>query len=70
MLKNQNTSALDFYFTYNSSALVGSTFGGTWEDPGGSFFKFAVKKIFETRPNNPYGGETLSYSLLQQGVSA
>ena len=23
--------------------LVGSDFGGTWEDPGGGFFKFAVK---------------------------
>ena len=30
--------------TYNSSALVGSEFGGTWEDPGGCFFKFEVKR--------------------------
>ena len=31
------------FFTYNSSALVGSEIGGTWEDPGGGFFKFSVK---------------------------
>ena len=37
-VKNQNTSALVFYFTYNSSALVGSEFGGTWEDSGDVFF--------------------------------
>ena len=37
-------------------------------DPGGGFFKFAVKKSFKTRPNSPYGGETSSNSLLQQGV--
>ena len=24
--------------------LVGSEFGGTWENPGGGFFKFAVKR--------------------------
>ena len=46
-VKNQNTSAHDFYFTYNSSALVGSEFGGTWEDPGGGFFKFAVKRALK-----------------------
>ena len=39
--------ALDFYFTYNSSELVGSAFGGTWEDPRGCFFKFAVKRDSE-----------------------
>ena len=27
--------------------LVGSTFGGTWEDPGGGFFKFAVKRALK-----------------------
>jgi len=31
--------------TYNSSALVGSTFGGTWEDPGSDFFKFTAKEL-------------------------
>ena len=35
---------LYFYFTYNSSALVGSTFGAIWEDPEGGFIKFAVKR--------------------------
>ena len=33
--------------TYNSSALVGSEFGGTWEDPGGGFFEFAVKRALK-----------------------
>ena len=41
---------------------MGSTFGG-------GFFKFAVKRAFKTRPNSPYGGETSSYYLLQQGVT-
>ena len=58
----------DFYFTYNSSALVGSAFGATWEDPGGCFFKFLNKKSFKTRTNIPYGGETSRYSLLQVSV--
>ena len=49
--------------------LVGSIFWGTWEDPGGVFFKFAVKRV-KTIPNSPYGGETSSYSLLQKGVHA
>ena len=40
----QNTSALVFYFTYNSSALVGSKFGAIWVDPEGGFIKFAVKQ--------------------------
>ena len=35
------------FFTYNSSALVGSTFGGTWEGPWGGFFKFAVKRALK-----------------------
>ena len=35
---------LYFYFTYNSSALVGSAFGVTWEDPEGGFIKFAAKR--------------------------
>ena len=35
---------LNFYFTYNSSALVESTFGATWEDPEGGFIKFVVKR--------------------------
>ena len=26
---------------------MGSTFGGTWEDPGGGFFKFAVKRALK-----------------------
>ena len=47
--------------------LVGSTFGGTWEDPGGVFFKFAVKRALkQDYLNSPYGGETLSHSLLQE----
>ena len=32
------------YFIYNSIALVGSEFGGTWEDPEGGFIKFTVKR--------------------------
>ena len=47
--------------------LVGFEFGGTWEDPR-FFFRICSKKSFKTRPNSPYGGETSSYSLLQQGV--
>ena len=35
------------HFTYNSSTLVGSEFGGTWEDPGGGFIKFAVKRALK-----------------------
>ena len=27
--------------------LVGSEFGATWEDPGGGFFKFAVKRALK-----------------------
>ena len=26
---------------------MGSTFGGTWEDPGGGFFEFAVKRALK-----------------------
>ena len=26
---------------------MGSTFGGTWEDHGGGFFKFAVKRALK-----------------------
>ena len=26
---------------------MGSTFGGTWEDPGGGFFEFAVKRAIK-----------------------
>ena len=48
---------------------MGSTFGGTWEDPEGGFIKFAIER-FKTRPNTPDGGETSIYSLLQQEVSA
>ena len=36
-----------FYFTYNSSALVGCKFGGTWENPGGVFFEFAIKRALK-----------------------
>ena len=32
---------------YKTSALVGSEFGGTWEDPGGGFIKFAVKRALK-----------------------
>ena len=46
-VKNQNTSALVFYFTYNSFALVGSTFGAIWEDPEDGFIKFAVKRALK-----------------------
>ena len=35
---------LNFYFTYNSSALVGYVFGATWEDPEGGFIKFTAKR--------------------------
>ena len=39
---------LFFYFTYNSSALVGSAFGDIWEDPAeGGFIKFAVKRALQ-----------------------
>ena len=38
--------------------------GGPWR----CFFRNCSKKSFKTRPNSPYGGETLSYLLLQQGV--
>ena len=64
-----SASVLAFYFTYNSSALVGSEFGAIWEDPGGGFFQIGGKKSFKTRPNTPYGGETSCYSLLQGGVN-
>ena len=30
-----------------TSALVGSEFGGTWEDPGGGFIKFAVERALK-----------------------
>ena len=33
-----------FYFTYNSSTLVGSTFGAICEDPEGGFIKLMVKR--------------------------
>ena len=36
-----------WFFTYNSSTLVGSTFGGTWEDPGSGFIKFTVKRALK-----------------------
>ena len=32
---------------YKTSALVGSEFGGTWEDPGGGFIKFAAKRALK-----------------------
>ena len=32
------------------------------------FFQIYRKMSFKTRPNSPYGWETSSYSLLQQGV--
>ena len=38
---------LYFYFTYNSSALVGSAFGAIWEDPEGGFMKFMVKRALK-----------------------
>ena len=39
---------LIFTLFINSSALVGSEFGGTWEeDPGGVFFKFTVKRALK-----------------------
>ena len=31
-----------FYFTYNSSVLVGSAFGAFWEDPEGGFIKLGL----------------------------
>ena len=34
-------------FIFNSSALVGFEIGGTWEDPGGGFLKFAVKRALK-----------------------
>ena len=59
---------LIFILLINSNALVGSKFEGTWEDPGGVFFQIRSKKSFKARPNSPYGGETSSHLLLQQGV--
>ena len=59
---------IDIYFTYNSSALVGSAFGAIWEDPVDGFYQIHGKKSSKTRPNTQYGGETLYYSLLQEGV--
>ena len=44
--------------------------GGTWEDPGGVFFRICSRKSFKTRPNSPFGSETSIYSLIQQGVNA
>ena len=38
--------------------------GGPW----GWFFRIFSEKSFKIRPNSPYGWETSSYSLLQQGV--
>ena len=35
------------FFTNNSSVLVGSAFGGTWEDPEGGIIKFAVKRALK-----------------------
>ena len=35
------------FFTYNSSVLVGSAFGATWEDPEGGFIKFAAKRALK-----------------------
>ena len=35
------------FFTYNSSVLVGSAFGGTREDPEGGIIKFAVKRALK-----------------------
>ena len=32
------------FFTYNSSALVGSTFGAIWKDPEGGYIKFVIKR--------------------------
>ena len=32
---------------YKTSVLVGSEFGGTWEDPGGGFIKFADKRALK-----------------------
>ena len=37
----------DFYFTYNSSAPVGSVFGAIWEGPEGGFINFAVKRALK-----------------------
>ena len=39
---------------------MGSTFGGTLEDPEGCSLKI--------RPNSLYGGKTSNYLLIQQGV--
>ena len=38
---------LYYDFTYNSSALVESTDGATWEDPEVGFIKFAVKRALK-----------------------
>ena len=42
---------------------MGSTFGGTWEDPGGVFFQIRSKKSIKTRPNISYGIKISSYSI-------
>ena len=56
------------YFTYKSSELVGSEFGGHLGGHWGGFYQICGKKSFKTRPNTPYGGETSRYSLVQGGV--
>ena len=38
-----DTSEIDFYFDYNSSALVGPNLGGPWP----WFFEFAVKRALK-----------------------
>ena len=43
---------------------------GYLEGPCGWYFHIRSKKSFKKRPNSPYGGETSSYSLLQQGVGS
>ena len=38
---------LIFILLYNSSELVGSEFGGTWEDSGSGFIKIADKRALK-----------------------
>ena len=52
---------LYFYFTYNSSALVGSTFGATWEDPEGGLIKFVVKRALQKTKHSICFYITLKY---------
>ena len=48
--------------------IVGSEFGGNWEDPEGGFIKFAVKRALKHDQTLHMEGKISRYSLLQGGV--